>query len=241
MNNLNFKNLIIAHRGIHDNKIIPENSLKSFSLTIKENFPIELDIQLTKDNIPIIIHDKNLKKMCSIDKEIKNSTYQEISHFKLLNTQEKIPTLTEVLELVNNKVFLDIEIKNMKNINKNCQIIQNILNNYNGEYSIKSFNPKIINWYKKNYPNITRGLLIHHKYKNKIIKYIIHSKFATKYSNPNFIAISKDLLKNPKIIHLTKKYPTMIWTINNQEEIEKINNSNFAYICNNLPYKKNSK
>ena len=63
----NYKNKIIAHRGIHDNEKIPENSLKAFKLTMDKNIPIELDIHLTKDNEFIVFHDDNLKRMTGID------------------------------------------------------------------------------------------------------------------------------------------------------------------------------
>ena len=234
-------NTIIAHRGIHDNIKIPENSLKAFKLALKQNIPIEFDVQLTKDNTPIIIHDYNLKNMTGINKNVNDLTYKEIKKLYLLNTKEKIPTLEETLKLINNKIPLDIEIKCIKNVTKTCKEISKILDTYQGIYTIKSFNPKVINWYKINKPKILRGLLIHHKYNKKILKPILQSKLNIKYCNPNFIAISKKLLQKKKFQKLSKIYPTMIWTINSQEEINKINNSNYIYICNNLPYKKNSK
>ena len=57
------KNKIIAHRGIFNNIDIPENSMKAFEKALKLNYPIELDVQLTKDNVLVVLHDLSLKRM----------------------------------------------------------------------------------------------------------------------------------------------------------------------------------
>ena len=103
---------IIAHRGVHDNKKTPENSLEAFQKAIEYNYPIELDVQLTKDNILVVFHDFTLTRMTKNTNYIQDTNYQDIKDLKLLNTNEKIPTLKEVLELVDNKLLIDIEIKN---------------------------------------------------------------------------------------------------------------------------------
>ena len=99
---------IIAHRGVFNNKDIPENSLKSFREAVKLNYDVEFDIHLTKDNILVVFHDDNLKRMTGSDKNIQDCTYDEIKDLKLLNTNEHIPTLDEVLKVIDNKVFMDI-------------------------------------------------------------------------------------------------------------------------------------
>ena len=67
---MKFENLLIAHRGIHDNIDIPENTLQAFKKAVKNNISIELDVQLTKDNVLVIFHDDNLKRMTGINKTI---------------------------------------------------------------------------------------------------------------------------------------------------------------------------
>ena len=92
--------LMIAHRGIFDNKQIPENSLLSFSKAIQLNYPIELDVQLTKDKQLVVFHDLSLERMCGTEKFISDLTLQELRNYSLLSTDEKIPSLQEVLDLV---------------------------------------------------------------------------------------------------------------------------------------------
>lgn len=228
--------LIMAHRGVYNNVDIPENSLLSFKETLKLNYPIELDINITKDNVIVVFHDDNLLRMTSLDKKINNITYNEIKNLSLLNTKERIPTLEEVLKLVNGKVLLNIEIKKTNNYKVLIDNLIYLLNKYTGKYIIQSFDYKCLLYLKNNYPNIIRGLLIS-KNNNKIYNYICNIIYI-KMCKINFISISKKLINNKKYLKYINKYPTYIWTINSIEELDKYLNKYTGYICNNLPYKK---
>ena len=70
---------IIAHRGIFDNIKIPENSIKAFQKAIDKNIPIELDVQLTKDNVLVVFHDYTLDRMTSQKGILQKKTYEEIA------------------------------------------------------------------------------------------------------------------------------------------------------------------
>lgn len=231
-----FKNLIIAHRGLFNNEDIPENSLSSFKLALDKNIPIELDVRLTKDNVLVVFHDTNLKRLTGLDKSVKEVTYHEINQLKLLDTNQKIPTLKEVLELINGKSLIDIEIKTDNDIENICKIIMNDLNNYKGNYIIKSFNPKIVRYFMLNYPSIRRGLLIADNYNNKFYDYLFTSKWILFYCKPNFLAVPKEILHKRKIQNFRKKLPVLVWTIENKKEFDKNKALADSYICNNLPY-----
>lgn len=215
----------IAHRGIFDNIKIPENSLSSFKKALKYNYSIELDVQLTKDNILVVFHDSNLKRMTGVDKLIQETNYEELKELKLLNTNEYIPTLDEVLDLVNNKVLLDIEVKKTKKIKEITSILNNKLENYTN-YVLKSFDPRIVRYLKKN-TDAEVGYLIDTKHK------FLYSSFVIKYTKADFLSISKKLLNTKKFQKLKNKYQLLIWTIKNKDEIK---DENIIYICNELPY-----
>ena len=225
---MKLENLTIAHRGMFNNIDMPENSILAFKEALKYNYPIELDVQLTKDNTLIVFHDYNLKRMTGIDKNVCDVTYDEIKTLKLLNTNQTIPILKDVLKLVNNKVLLDIEIKDTKNIKAICKMLLYELKDYNN-YIIKSFNPRIIRYINKINKNITKGLLINKKYYHSII-----GKLILIYTKPNFLSVSKKYISKYKS---NKKYPLMIWTIKNELEMNKYKNITNNYVCNNLPYK----
>ena len=103
---------LIAHRGLYNNKEgIVENTIKAFNKAIEKGYAIELDVQILKDGNLIVFHDDNLLRLTGINKRVYDSTLEYIKSVNLLNTNEKIPTLKEVLDTVLGKVPLVIEIK----------------------------------------------------------------------------------------------------------------------------------
>lgn len=229
---MKLNNLLFAHRGVHDNIEIPENSIKAFTKAIENNLNIELDIQLTKDNVLVVFHDNNLKRMTNINKNLNEVTYEELKKLNLLDTNHTIPTLKEVLNVVKGKVILDIEIKDTKNINLVCNKLVEELNNYNHPFIVKSFDPKIVKWFKKNKPEYIRGLLIKDDIYNKFI-----GKIILKYCKPNFLAISKKFINKYGINSNLKKYTILVWTILNKEETIIYKDLTNNFICNNVPFK----
>ena len=57
----------VAHRGLHDNKIYPENSLKAYKNAVDHGYDIEMDVWLTKSNVLIMHHDPSLKRTTGQD------------------------------------------------------------------------------------------------------------------------------------------------------------------------------
>ncbi len=111
---------IIAHRGASG--YAPENTLASVrkALEYPEVDIIEIDIHLSKDDEIIVIHDPDLQRTTNQKGEIKNLIFSEIrkadagSWFDEKFIGEKVPTLLEILELINGKKTLLIEIKSNK-------------------------------------------------------------------------------------------------------------------------------
>ena len=230
------ENLTIAHRGIFNNEDIPENSISAFKLAVSKNIPIEFDIQITKDDKLVIFHDDNLYRMTGINKNIQEVNYDEIKDLYLLNTKQKIPTLTEVLNLVNGKVLLDIEIKHTKKIGKIVDLVLKELENYNGKVLLKSFDPMIVKRIRKRTNKYKLGLLLTDKYDNKALTLLFKTKIPLIYSKPDFIAINKKLLNTNFYKKAKDKYFIFLWTIKSDKEKEKYNKKylKLNYICNNL-------
>ena len=89
-----------AHRGLHDNRTsAPENSMPAFRKAVEAGYGIELDVQLTKDGIPVIFHDFTLERICGVSGKPGDYTFEELQEMKLLQTEEKIPSLQEFLEM----------------------------------------------------------------------------------------------------------------------------------------------
>ena len=73
-----------AHRGLHGFDGIPENSMAAFRNAVVYGYGIELDVQLTKDDVMVVHHDYDLKRTCGVNKKIRDLTYRELKRYSLM-------------------------------------------------------------------------------------------------------------------------------------------------------------
>ena len=233
--NMNYLSNIIAHRGFHD-MLIPENSFLAFKKAIRNNYIIELDIHLLKDGNIAVFHDFNLKRMCGVNKIIEDCTYNELLKYNLLNTKEKIPLLERVLNLVNGKVPIIIEIKEIVYNSRLEKKLSKLLSNYNGMVYIHSFNLLSLLWFRRNMCNIKGGLIYSTlSDKSLILKYnLFKSLLINGILKVDFISCNKKLLNDSYIKKIRKKVAIFAWTIKNKEEFNLYNNQSDKLICDNI-------
>ena len=225
------KGRIISHRGIHDNIKIYENTLEAVKLAKEKDYIIEIDIHLTKDNKIIVFHDHNTKRLLKKDLIVEDTTYEEINNQNYFH----VPTLKEVLDLVDGKVPLLIEIKQLRKVGTLEQELMTFLESYKGEYAIQSFNPKVLLWLKKRYPNILRGQLSY-SFKNnkfmKIKKIFLKNMFANFLTKHNFISYKYDELSEKKLKKYKKKKITLLgWTVKSKKDFKKYSHYYDNLIC----------
>jgi glycerophosphoryl diester phosphodiesterase len=224
-----FKKWHYAHRGLHNiSRGIAENTVPAFEKAVRGNYGIELDVHLSKDNKVIVFHDDTLKRACGMDKQVSGMTYEEVKKYKLFNTDQHIPLLTDVLTLVSRKVPLIIEIKSCKRLQELCLSVSNLLMEYKGLFCIESFDPRIVKWFRINRRNVIRGQLscrLSAK-KNKIspLSAFAISHLLTNFSTrPNFIAYGHHDSSNLsfKICKRLLKANTVAWTIRSKGDMEE--------------------
>lgn len=211
----------IAHRGLWGNGII-ENSLPAYENAIKHGYPIEIDVYQSKDGVLLSFHDQTLKRMTGADGYIFEKTYEEIKKLNLNGSEHKIPTLKEVLDLVDGKVPLLIEFKDMPDKSYVNSAVK-MLKEYKGEFAVQSFNPLILKKIKKLAPEFLRGILAtssHGKNLPFFKRQIIKNMSLNFLIKPDFISYSfQDLpLKKSK----TKNLPVITWTVTDQQTADKI-------------------
>ena len=105
--------LVVAHRG--DWRYAPENSLQAIEHSIKVGVDIvELDLQLTKDSILIIMHDDKLERTTSGNGFVNEHTLADIKKLRLRNgcgicTYSQVPTLEEALLLAKGRALINLD------------------------------------------------------------------------------------------------------------------------------------
>ncbi len=99
----------IAHRGASAYE--PENTLRAFDRAIEMGATmLELDVHLSQDGHPVIIHDADLSRTASGAGRVVDMTLDQIKRFDA-GQGERVPTLPEVIELVRGRAELYIELK----------------------------------------------------------------------------------------------------------------------------------
>lgn len=202
---------IIAHRGLHNTEY-PENTLGAFNNAISHGYAIELDIWFSTDGIPVVIHDKNVSRLCHVNRNITDMSFEEIQHLMVLG-KEKIPTLQEVLEFIKGDVPVIIEIKAYFPSENENQVLADILQGYDGIYVIQSFSPFPLNWMKNHFPNIPRGQLYADwgPFSNKWI-FRLRDNLFNLLSEPNFIGYDRNVLLSASLGQAREnKIPIVGW------------------------------
>lgn len=149
-----------AHRGLFAlDQSVPENSLPAFMAAVSAGYGVELDVQLTRDKQVVVFHDDDLKRACGVDARVDAYTFEELQAFSLFGTQEKIPLFSDVLQTIDGKIPLIVELKSSGDWKTLCPKTLELLAAYRGDYCVESFHPLLVRWFYQNAPQILRGQL----------------------------------------------------------------------------------
>ncbi len=219
--------VLYAHRGLHDNETqAPENSLAAFQKAVEAGYGIELDVQLSKDKIPVVFHDFTLKRICGVEGKVTDYTYEELQKFRLAQSNQTIPEFSEVLRLVDGKVPLIVELK-IEGLNTEvCPLADELLCAYKGVYCIESFNPLGVKWYRDHRPEVFRGQLaeqfLKHQEFNSPLYFVLQNLLFNFLTKPDFIAYNHKHAKalSLRICHRMYHNVAAAWTIKSQAELD---------------------
>ena len=216
-----------AHRGLHDNDSdAPENSMAAFRKAVEAGYGIEFDVQLTRDRIPVVFHDETLNRVCGIDGKVRDFTFEELQSFPLCKSRERIPKLSDFLEMVDGRVPLIIEIKVHESADTVCSIADELIREYKGLYCVESFHPMAVRWYKKHRPEVLRGQLSSDfdkpGRKESMGQKLVHYLETNVTCRPDFIAYDHQHRKN--ISRLVCKHVfhpiNVTWVVRSQAELD---------------------
>ncbi len=228
---------LIAHRGYYNNKKgIPENSVLAFKKAIDNNYLIELDVRLTKDKKLVVFHDDNLKRVCGVNKKVKDLTYKELLKYNLFDTTLKVPLFSDVIKLVNGRVPILIETKYHNRYGVLEKILINELSNYRGLYAIQSFYPMSLLWLKRNTKDIPIGLLFSNfkNDSNRLKSIIGKTLILDLFFKTDFISYDVKGLPNNYLSLKKDKKKIVIWTIKNKKDYDLSRKYTDALICENM-------
>ena len=215
--------LKIGHRGAKG--YVPENTIASFQKAINLNVDgIELDVHLSADNQVMVIHDETIDRTTIAKGKVNDWPASDLQQFG-------IPTLTDVIELVNRKCFLNIEIKDQKATPFVLPMIENAIKeqgwNYN-LFQVSSFDWTILEAIAQQNPSIRLGVLT----EKSASKAFTFAKKINAFSlNPFFKLIDQET------VALWQKNGLAVfpWTVNSTEDIAFVRSLNVDGIISDFP------
>lgn len=216
-----------AHRGLHDSDR-PENTLSAFSAAIEAGYGIELDVHLTADGEIVVFHDSDLKRMTGIPGRPEKKKLSELRALRVGGTDEKIPLLSEVLDLTAGRVPLLIETKTSGRAGKLEKGVRALLRTYKGKTAVQSFSPFSICWFRKEAPAENRGQLScsFTRFRGSVPRsflFIVKHLLLNFLCRPNFISYGTDGLGNEVVRRLRRGgTPILAWTVRSAEEEARV-------------------
>ncbi|MDQ0150489.1 glycerophosphodiester phosphodiesterase family protein [Eubacterium multiforme] len=209
---------VTAHRG--SSVKAPENTLSAIKLAEKEgaNFA-EIDVQTTKDNKTILLHDGTFKRTAGVNKTVRELTLDQIK--KLDNGSfhstkykgEKVPTLDEVLKEAKGKIKINIELKPKGNDDPLVKNVNDIIKKYDmeDEVVISSNNFEALQEMKNINPKLKVGYIV------------IAAIGEFEKLNVDFFSLESSLVNSKTVyaLHALGK-EVHVFTINNEELAEKM-------------------
>ncbi len=232
----------IAHRGA--NHFAPENTLPAFQMAKQHGATwVEFDVQLTQDNVPIIIHDDTVDRTTNGHGLVHDFSFATIRTLviKKHGIKTHIPTLAETLDyLVKTQMNANIEIKTEDSLNlardrKNAELTCNLLRRYlntNSQWLVSSFSMKALHRARQVLPEIPIGMLLYiknwkHEWPLKKRAIIKHFKKLNAYS----IHINHDVLNQETIAELQAICPRILtYTVNNRKRAQTL----FSFDINSI-------
>lgn len=223
--------LKIGHRGAKGYE--PENTLLSFQKAIDLGVDgIELDVHRSNDVEIIVIHDEKINRTTNGEGFVTDFSLTELKFFRI-NETHIIPTLKEVLDLVNQKCFVNVELKGNGTAIPVVALIEEYVLEKNWEYShfiISSFDWNALKEVRSLNSKIPIGILTH----TDLDLAMAFAKFIKAEAiHPHFHLLTKE---NTKQIQENGQL-VFPWTVNEIEDIQKMKLFNVNGIISDFPDK----
>ena len=209
----------IAHRGYHDmNNAIWENTLSAFARAVHHGYAIECDTHLSSDGIPVVFHDDTLMRLTGTDGYIWQRTAAEMGALRIGTTQDHAPRLAEMLDLVDGRVPLVIELKGTPGKDEGLvREVARALQNYRGKMAIMSFDHWLIRDFRRDAPGIPAGLTAWGDKDHEI-----EAHFSMLAHGINFVSYSVAHLPNRFVSFIRDRLgmPVITWTVRDEAAVQ---------------------
>lgn len=215
----------VCHRG---SSLAPENTLAAFELAKKQGYTyVETDVQFTKDDIPVLIHDSTVDRTSNGTGKVGDFTYEELTKLDFGSwkgenyTGTIIPTFEEFLQLVSQLHMKPyVELKTGMDPAK-VPVLTELVKRYGMEHEVTfiSFDYQLLDALGKELPGVRLGWLLTELNENSIEL----GKKLEQYGGTVFLDCSYGILTESWIVRLQEtELPVEVWTVNDESWITQM-------------------
>ena len=219
----------IGHRGARGYE--PENTLISFQKALDLGVDgIELDVHLSKDGVVVVIHDETVDRTTDGIGAIHDLAVAKIKKLRTDKNQQ-IPTLTEVLDLIDKRVFVNIELKGKGTSKPVVQLVEKYIAENDWSYSdfiISSFDWNLLDEVVALNPKIPIAVLTETTVEEALA---FAKKIKATAINPDYTLLSPENSKQLK----GEGFQIFPWTVNEIDAIAKMKSYGVDGIISDYP------
>lgn len=241
--------MLVAHRG--GAGLAPENTLAAFNIGLEQGADaLEFDVHLSRDGVPVVIHDPFLARTTNVPGEVGNLNLEELKALDAsaryfgpgLWGPQKIPTLDEVLELVKGRAQVQVEIKLKADGSRYPGIEEAVLSALNRHGMLE--NSIILSF---DFPTLQTIKALHPSMKTCAL---ISTRYLSQMGNRGPLSVSEELAKlGVDYVGVNERYmsPELytslrqqglkvgVWTVNSEERMRYFSEMGVDFITTDRP------
>ena len=186
--------------------------MAAFAAALSIGAGIECDLRLSADGVPMVFHDRDAMRLCGDPIILSSARAEQLSGLRLTGTDQRIPTLASLLELVAGRVPLLLELKDERNASRFSAAVAAALDGYSGPVGVMSFAAGTGRWLKANTPQIRRGLVLSDRDAS------LRRWAKMRRADPDFLAVKRTELGRPWLHAARSRLPVYAWTVRSAAE-----------------------
>ena len=220
--------LIIGHRGASADA--PENTLASFALALEQNADgIEFDVQLSRDGVPVVMHDSTVDRTTNGSGRVSDLTLAELRQLVIAGDQA-IPTLDEVFETFGRRTLYNIELKGLKiNDGGLSAAVADAIEGYQvaEQVLISSFSPFFVRAARQHLPRAVPVAYLRERRSTRLFHRFVHAEA----DHPLHTLVDESLMQWAR----RKGLRVNVWTVDDPAEAQRLLRLGVHGIITNRP------
>ncbi len=212
----------IAHRGLWSAGEAAENSLAAIARACQAAYGVEFDVRLSADGEAVVFHDETLKRLAGIDVAVADLSAAELAGQRLLGGPDTIPTLGQVLDVVDGRAMLLIELKPGPDPAALAARTAALLDAYRGAFAVIGFDAESLGWFARHRPDWPRGLDAMWE-----TDYLAEARQELErlsaIADPHFLVLELEAARSPVADQRRRAgQPVVAWTVRSTEDAARV-------------------